>query len=95
MYVGGGATAAALFFLLRRRQNHARKPMIARPMMGPMTAPAIQALLEDFFSSMSGTWVGEVVSLSPLLSEVVAAVVGPTAEDPMKRVSRAKDCRCR
>lgn len=47
-----------------------------------MTAPAIQALLDDFFSVGSERSVGEAASGSPNLSDVTAADVGRTAEDP-------------
>ena len=56
--------------------------MSAIPTIGPTTTPAIQALLADFFSSISGIKVGVAALVSPLLSEVVAAVVERGAEDP-------------
>lgn len=87
--VAGPAAAAALFFFLRRRQNHTRKPMRARPRMGPTTAPAIQALLEDFSSEGEGRTVGLEALASPsLLSlEVVSADVGRVVEVPVYAVS--------
>jgi len=51
--VAGGALAI-LFFFLRRRKNQTRKPTSARPTMGPITAPAIQALLEELGSLGGG-----------------------------------------
>lgn len=45
-----GGALATLFFFLRRRKNQTRKPTSARPTMGPITAPAIQALLEELGS---------------------------------------------
>ena len=62
--------------------------MRARPKRGPITAPAIQALLEDFFffvvvveEEMS---VGVAVSAAPSLSVVLAAAVAEPrrVEDP-------------
>jgi len=49
------AGAMRVLFFLRRRQKKMRPAMRARPTKGPMTAPAIQALL--FFSS-AGDWGG-------------------------------------
>ncbi len=46
------------------------RPMSARPAMGPMTAPAIQALLED---SSSGRGIG--VLVAGVTSRVVVAGV--------------------
>ena len=74
------------FFLRRRRRI--RMAMRARPKRGPITAPAIQALLEDFFffvvvveEEMS---VGVAVSAAPSLSVVLAAAVAEPrrVEDP-------------
>lgn len=80
--VGGGAAAVVEERFLRRMQNQARTPMIARPTIGPTTAPAIQALLEDFSSLVSGVRLGveALGSLPPL--EVVAAGVD-RGEDPI------------
>lgn len=50
-------------------QNHARKPISARPTIGPTTTPAIQALLEDFSTVVPGA-AGEVVVAG---AEVVVA----------------------
>jgi hypothetical protein len=69
---------------LRRRQNHARKPMIARPTIGPTTAPAIQALLEDFDSS--GGWVKS-VGVAEMTLLVPSAVVITWVDRGMGAVS--------
>jgi hypothetical protein len=69
-----------LDFFLRRRRKRIARATRARPRRGPMTAPAIQALLEDFFflvvvvveEEMS---VGVAVSAAPSLSVVLAAAV--------------------
>ena len=64
------------------------RAMRARPRRGPITAPAIQALLEDFFlvvvvveEEMS---VGVAVSAAPSLSVMVATAVAEPrrVEDP-------------
>lgn len=78
----GGAVAAVLERFLRWMQNQARKPMSARPTMGPTTTPAIHALLEDFFSVACGTTVGSAGTLSPVPGVVVDAVVDRGAEGP-------------
>ena len=41
-------------FFLRRKKNQMRAPMRARPISGPTTAPAIQALLGEFWDSEVG-----------------------------------------
>ena len=62
--------------------------MRARPKRGPITAPAIQALLEDFFFLVVGVEeemsVGVAVSAAPSLSVVLAAAVAEPrrVEDP-------------
>ena len=62
--------------------------MRARPRRGPITAPAIQALLEDFFSVVvvveEELSVGVAVSAAPSLSVVLAAAVAEPrrVEDP-------------
>jgi hypothetical protein len=76
-----------LDFFLRRRRKSIARAMRARPRRGPITAPAIQALLEDFFffvvveEEMS---VGVAVSAAPSLSVVLAAAVAEPrrVEDP-------------
>ncbi len=51
--------------------------------MGPITAPAIQALLEDFSSSeVEGTRVGDAALVSLFLAEVIVAVVERGVEEP-------------
>jgi hypothetical protein len=76
-----------LDFFLRRRRKRRRRAMRARPRRGPITAPAIQALLEDFFSVVVEMSVGVAVSVSalPSLSVVLAAAVAERrAEDTGK-----------
>lgn len=83
VYVFGAPAAAVVVLLerfLRRMQNQARKPMNASPRMGPTTTPAIHALLEDFFFVGFDVSVGLAGALSPLPSEVVAAVVDRGAD---------------
>ena len=64
------------------------RAMRARPRRGPITAPAIQALLEDFFSVVvvveEELSVGVAVSAAPSLSVVLAAAVAEPrrVEDP-------------
>jgi len=55
------------------------KPMRARPTMGPMTAPAIQALLSLFSSAGGGvTGVGVAVGVEETgVGEGIAAIEGP------------------
>lgn len=55
--VAGALCWSADLFFLRRMKKKTPMPMSARPTMGPMTAPAIYALL---FSG-SGVEVGEVI----------------------------------
>ena len=59
--------------------------MRARPTRGPITAPAIQALLEDFFLGVVVEMsVAVAVSAPPSLSVVLAAAVAEPrrVEDP-------------
>jgi hypothetical protein len=69
-----------LDFFLRRRRKRIARATRARPRRGPMTAPAIQALLEDFFLLVvlvveEERSVGVAVSAAPSLSVVLAAAV--------------------
>jgi predicted lipid-binding transport protein (Tim44 family) len=75
--------AMGFLFFLRRRQKKMRPPMRARPTRGPMTAPAIQALL--FFSSAGGggMMVGLLVGVTRAdLEDGVLAADGIPDEDP-------------
>lgn len=81
--MAGGAAAAAFLDFFLRMQNHARKPMSARPTIGPTTTPAIQALLEDSFFA-SGMSVGTEALPSPAPSVGVAAGVEPGCEGPIQ-----------
>lgn len=67
----GGEFRRAAFFFRWRRQKNTMAPMRASPMMGPTTAPAIQALLfgrgstgglGDGLEGGGGDGVGEVES---------------------------------
>ena len=53
----------ACCFLRRRRIRRTAKQMRASPTRGPITAPAIQALLEDFFLLGTGVKVDEDVEI--------------------------------
>ena len=57
--------------------------------MGPTTAPAIQALLEEPESLLSGTSVGVAALVSPLSMELTA-LVGRALEAPECAVSLCK-----
>jgi predicted lipid-binding transport protein (Tim44 family) len=79
------AGAMGVLFFLRRRQKKMRPPMRARPTRGPMTAPAIHALL--FFSSAGGGGGGMMVGLlvgvtRADLEDGVLAADGIPDEDP-------------
>jgi predicted lipid-binding transport protein (Tim44 family) len=77
------AGAMGVLFFLRRRQKKMRPPMRARPTRGPMTAPAIHALL--FFSSAGGggMMVGLLVGVTRAdLEDGVLAADGIPDEDP-------------
>jgi hypothetical protein len=73
----GMAEAAAVFFFweLRRTKKKTRPAMRAMPIMGPATAPAIQAL--DLLPPLLGEeeGVGVVVMTTPGAGAVVAVVV--------------------
>lgn len=55
--------------------------MIARPAIGPTTAPAIQALLFSFFSSGCGSAVGPSVDSAPVALAAVDCGVDDREED--------------
>lgn len=85
--MAGGAAAADFLDFFLRMQNHARKPMSARPIIGPTTTPAIHALLEDFFFEASGMSVGTEALPSPVPSLGVADALETGREGPINSQS--------